>query len=239
MQNKLVNDLIVVAGHAPFQADVSCCPTDPLLDKHWVLNPNFQLGEPPFYLEHIRCGLELVTSNPASLLLFSGGLTRPNTHWTEAKTYVSIAKSFAEFSDVDIWDRVDVEEYARDSFENLTFGICRFWQLTGKEPANVRVVSWSFKEERFRFHAKTLRLNNRFEYFGVNDPDDLDGAKIGESKALKLFFESPEGTSGVLLKKRIERNFGDREHGYQDCPAYSSLIERLETVRANQDVYGK
>ena len=35
--------------------------------------------------------------------------------------------------------RALTEEYARDSFENLLFSVCRFRQLTGAYPANITV----------------------------------------------------------------------------------------------------
>ena len=228
MPNKLVSDLIIVAGHAPFKADVSNCPKDPSQDKHWELNPDFQLGEPPFYLQHIRKGLELVTANPSSLLLFSGGLTRPDTHWTEAETYLAIARSFDEFSDIDMWSRVSLEEYARDSFENLVFGLCRFHQFAAKLPESVSVISWGFKKDRFQFHADTIGWGNRFHFVGPNNPTDIDGANKGESKALRQFEDSPYGTDGTLREKRIARTFGSRNHGYENCSMLSELVGRLE-----------
>jgi hypothetical protein len=38
-----------------------------------------------------------------------------------------------------------VEDYARDSFENLLFSICRFKEVTGNYPARVTVVGYTFK----------------------------------------------------------------------------------------------
>jgi hypothetical protein len=41
------------------------------------------------------------------------------------------------------------EDYARDSYENLLFSLCRFHELAGSWPRNVTVVGYAFKEERF------------------------------------------------------------------------------------------
>ena len=118
MQSKTATNLILVAGHAAFKSTIDSCPEDPGQDDWWILNPQFQLGEPPFYVEHIRHGLNLLSSSLDSILVFSGGLTRPDTHWTEAETYLTIAQSMkSSFPDLD-WSRVAKEEFARDSLEN-------------------------------------------------------------------------------------------------------------------------
>jgi len=46
---------------------------------------------------------------------------------------------------------------ARDSFENLLFGVCRFRERAGHYPDTVTVVSWGFKAARFDLHRETLR----------------------------------------------------------------------------------
>jgi hypothetical protein len=37
-------------------------------------------------------------------------------------------------------DRVQTEEFARDSFENLLFSICRFRQVSQKYPERITIV---------------------------------------------------------------------------------------------------
>lgn len=50
-----LQQLIIVAGHAPFNDAVGEVPADPSADDYWVLQ-SFQHGEPPYYLEHIQKG---------------------------------------------------------------------------------------------------------------------------------------------------------------------------------------
>ena len=45
--------------------------------------------------------------------------------------------------------RAHTEEFARDSFENLLFSLCRHRELTGGYPQRLTVVSLPFKRERF------------------------------------------------------------------------------------------
>ena len=69
---KDLENLIVVAGHAVYVAHDFSRLAD---DTSWYLQ-SFQKGEPPFYIEHIRRGVELAHGDRKSLLVFSGGQTR-------------------------------------------------------------------------------------------------------------------------------------------------------------------
>lgn len=83
--------LIVVACHAVY---VSEDFTDPLSDLSWFLQ-DFQKGEPPFYVEHIRKGVELADNDKKALLVFSGGQTRYEAGpRSEAQSYWMIANHF-------------------------------------------------------------------------------------------------------------------------------------------------
>lgn len=214
--------LIVVPGHASFKSAVPEVPAEPAKDDYWALQP-FQCGEPPYYIEHIEDGLRRLRKDLDSFLLFSGGRTRIESgYWSEATTYNAIAKQICYFAAPDqaaaLELRTDVEEYARDSFENLQFGLCRFYQLFGKYPLSVAVVGWKFKSARFAFHAKTLGLpESSFLYIGCNDPIDLEGAECGEQKALAQFKADPYGTHGPLADKRQKRNPFNLPNPYAQC----------------------
>eukprot|EP01037_Dinobryon_pediforme_P037403 gene37403-44865_t len=49
---------------------------------------------------------------------------------------------------------VYLEEYARDSFENLLFSICRFREVVGTYPKSISVVGFDFKGKRFSEHHR-------------------------------------------------------------------------------------
>jgi hypothetical protein len=196
--------LIIVPGHASFRADTELpLPHNFEQDKYWALK-DFQHGEPHFYVEHIRVGLELSGDN--ALLIFSGGRTKLESgeFWSEARTYDEIAKTFPNYP-----KNVALEEYARDSLQNLDFSIRKFVSLYGHQPSNISVVGWAFKESRFNHHAEALGLPpGILEYIGANNPsaDKLTVALEGEAKIVNEFTNTPLGNSGSLLERRQQRD---------------------------------
>lgn len=62
-----------------------------------------------------------------------------------------------------------LQEHARDSFENLLFSLCRFYELTGHYPDNLLVIGYEFKHERFSdLHRAALRWpDQRFQFVGT------------------------------------------------------------------------
>jgi hypothetical protein len=230
-----LQDLILVAGHALFKKEIDAVPDHPENDAGWFLQP-FQKGEPPFYIEHIRRGVVLLANNPAALLVFSGGHTRPEggLRWSEARTYLEIARHFKWWvpdSATNLQRSAEAhtitEEYARDSFENVLFGICRFQQVVGRYPRNLTVVSWAFKRPRFDFHRATVRFpSGRFHFDGFNDP--LIPQWQNEAGALHDFIESRYGSDGKAGAKRAARNPFDQRHDYRTCPGMSDLFDFIE-----------
>jgi hypothetical protein len=216
--------LIVVAGHAVYvggEAD------DPARDDRWLLQP-FQRGEPPFYIDHIRGGVALAAADAQSLLVFSGGYTRHEAGpRSEAQSYWTLAEHFGWWSAESVRARATVEEFARDSFENVLFSICRFKEATGRYPRSLDVVSWAFKEARFRLHREALRFpESGFRFHGVNQPADLAAAQRGEATALAAFRADPHGTGDALGAKRANRNPFARQPPYPvSCPDMAGLLQ--------------
>jgi len=218
-----LENLVLVAGHAIYTGrDFQ----HPELDGNWCLQ-SFQRGEPPFYVEHIRAGVDEAQRDPAALLVFSGGQTRLDAGpRSEAQSYWNLAQHFAWWSSPAVSVRATTEEFARDSLENLLFSICRFHEWTGRTPRRITVVSWAFKERRFGLHREALRFpESRFRFRGANQPEDLAAARAGEAHAVTAFEEDPYGVGEVLGGKRVERNPFRRVHPYaQSCPALEGLL---------------
>ncbi|MFH1486792.1 MAG: hypothetical protein ABIH46_12040 [Chloroflexota bacterium] len=236
-------DLLVVASHAPFKKEVRGVPEHPECDDGWVLQ-DYQVGEPPFYIEHIRRGVVLTAHNPASLLVFSGGRTRvEGGERGEARCYQEIARYYDWWIPQgklreDVSGRAITEEYARDSFENVLFSICRFQQHTGRYPRNVAVVGWAFKRARFDLHRAAIRFpEGRFRYEGFNNPIDLKAAWKGETKTLHDFARSRYGAGGDLARKRANRNPFNELHPYASCPGLSAFFEFIENPANEQKDY--
>jgi len=215
--------LIVVAGHAVYTGGGEPHPED---DAHWLLQP-FQRDEPRFYLEHVRAGVELAARAPEALLVFSGGQSRREAGpRSEAEGYRRLADRFGWWSQRGVALRTATEEFARDSFENLLFGICRFREHAGRYPETVSVVSWGFKAARFDLHREALRWPAaRFAFAGVNEPIDLAAALAGERNAIEAFRRDPYGTGDDLVAKRVQRNPFNRQPPYEEsCPELAGLL---------------
>ncbi len=96
-----------------------------------------------------------------------------------------------------------MEDYSRDSFENLLFGICCFKEHAGKYPSQVTLVSWAFKEKRLDLHRAAIGLSkSEFTFEGTGNPTDLSAAWAGEQAAVAEFERDPLGVGPVLSGKR-------------------------------------
>ncbi len=228
-------DLVVVACHAPFKESTAQVPGDTMRDDAWVLQ-DFQRGEPPYYIEHLRRGVELVAAAPEALLVLSGGHTRREAgrRWSEAATYFALAGHFAWWAGsagaaAELRARTALEDFSRDSFENLLFSLCRFQQITGRWPREVTLVSWAFKRERFERHAEAIRFPaDRFRFAGCGEPADREAALRGEAATLREFTLNRHGSDGVLAAKRACRNPLNLRHEFATCPGVRDFFAFIE-----------
>jgi hypothetical protein len=223
---KRLDKLVLVAGHAVYVGQDRRVAGD---DASWILQ-SYQKGEPPCYVEHIRFGVELAATQPTALLVFSGGQTRLQAGpKSEAQSYWTLAEQFAWWQKADVRGRSTTEEFARDSFENLLFGLARFRECAGHYPDSMEVIGWEFKRERFDLHRRTLKWpvgDERFKYHGVNNPPDLSGSLKGEAKALEAFKLDPFGAEEPLRTKRERRDPFHRSLPYAaTCPDIAALLE--------------
>lgn len=202
--------LVIVAGHAILKDF-----RDPLSGDCWVLQ-DFQKGEPPFYVEHVRAGVEAAARDSGSLLVFSGGQSRQEAGpRSEAQSYFWIADHYGWFGQADVAHRATTEEFARDSFENLLFGILRFRQCTGRRPAHVTFVSWEFKRQRLELHRRAIGWPpERYAYIGANDPSALNEALAAEERVRSAYAADPFGEGPVLRAKKSARDPFRRQHPY-------------------------
>lgn len=83
---------------------------------------------------------------------------------SEAFSYWQVAQILLEDMDEEaetkelLRGRMVTEEYARDSYENLLFSICRFSEMTGNYPDKITVVGFEFKRYRFEnIHRQAIR----------------------------------------------------------------------------------
>lgn len=229
---------IICAGHSVKKLD-----GDPLTEEGLVLL-DYQKDGTHFLLfqMHIRRCLDLVRDylqrGWQPYLVFSGGISRNESPFSEAETYLEIAERLPEWKP-EYHDLVVLEPFARDSYENCLFGLAAGYSASQSIPAEVVMVSFAFKSQRFGYHAAAMGLvpegtNNlapedvpKFRFVGVGNPPGLGGALIGEANAVKLFLFDPHGLSAECNLKRTERNPLNRQHNYSEGAVGWPLIASL------------
>ncbi|KAJ1654118.1 hypothetical protein IWQ61_005891 [Dispira simplex] len=208
---QMLTELIVVPGHAVYLGN----PYDKVQIKQteaWSLESFQSARDIHGFLEHIHTGIVELDRQPRALLMFSGGQTKIHAGLrSEAQSYWEIAQGQKWLSSKNIW-RTTTEEFARDSFENLLFSLCRFYEVTGRYPSNITFVGYPFKKNRFiNLHRAALKLpTTKFHYVDSPVDDDfyVDAEKTtGElTNAYRPFEIDPYGCTGILRKKRAKRN---------------------------------
>ncbi|KAK6358627.1 hypothetical protein TWF730_007952 [Orbilia blumenaviensis] len=224
-----ITHLVLVAGHAIWMGGNTLGEDE----KEWTLLP-YQHGLAKTFKAHIMTGVKMAKENENSLLVFTGGETRNFAGpASEAQSYWSLAylSKLIEPSSP-LFNRSTTEEFARDSYENLLFGICRFHEYTSNYPTKLTVVGFEFKRERFKTeHRAAIRFPlDQFTYVGIDntdDPEQLAGFVKGEKEGLlKQYRDDPHGcTDPELKEKRKGRNPFRTRHGYEvTCPELKGLL---------------
>lgn len=212
---------VIVAGHA-----ICRQPSEPWEESNWILLP-YQRGETGCYLAHIEAGVRAAARDAGALLVFSGGYSRQEAGpRSEAQSYYWIADALGWFGHPEVRARTITEEFARDSYENLLYSICRVREFSGQYPEKLSFVSWRFKEARFQFHRQCIRWpSGQFVYMGPNDPPELTQAAAAEARSLAAYREDPYSRSPAFRAKRDARNPFRRTASYPlSCPDVSELF---------------
>lgn len=226
---------IIVAGHAIYTG-----PSDleqVKLDSNWILEPFQRGGQIHTFIEHIQKGVDLLKQDSASVLVLSGGETRPHagprsesfSYWQIAQMLLEKDDSISEEEKVKLSQRMITEEYARDSHENLLFSICRFSEMTGSYPNKITVVGFEFKRKRFEdIHRHSISYPiDKFEYIGIDPSDEEapDRAQGELTNSFKPFEKDLYGCHGTLKQKKMIRNPFRRRHAYANsCPVLAPLL---------------
>ncbi|KAM5533031.1 hypothetical protein V8D89_013299 [Ganoderma adspersum] len=234
-----IDHLIMVPGHAIWTGR----SVDERMDEGaWVLE-SYQRGGGRIaaFFRHIAGGAQMAGEDDHSLLVFSGGQTRPSSTTTEAESYMRLAAVSnllpttpgtlhnSQQSKSPLLLRATTEDYALDSYQNLLFSIARFHEYTGRWPSKITVVGYEMKRRRFTdLHRAALRWPaDRFDYVGIDAEDeDAAAARQGELQNGYLpYTEDAYGCHGVLLAKRRARNLFLRHHPYySSAPELGALL---------------
>eukprot|EP00755_Sulcionema_specki_P012796 Sspe_Gene.52305::Locus_28988_Transcript_1_1_Confidence_1.000_Length_768::g.52305::m.52305 len=161
--------LIMVAGHAVLTATDQSRVED---EESWYLQES-QKGQLAVYLKHIQRGVEMAADDQDAVLIFSGGQTRSAAGpRSEAQSYWIAADVQDWFGYRDVMKRTFTEEFAKDSYENLIFSICRFREVYSIYPERITVISYNYKKNRFvNHHRRAIRYpQESFNFEGVDPP---------------------------------------------------------------------
>ena len=148
--------LLVVCGHAVRQ------------DGKWW---GGFAGEDSTYEGHVRDGVKLWRAECYRALALSGGHSRPalpivNTEAAGMREYAIEAGLLTADE-----PGVLLEEFARDSFENVFFSVLAYRREFREWPRRVGVVTWKFKALRQYLIGIALGFTGeRFCFYGSGDP---------------------------------------------------------------------
>jgi len=166
--------------------------------------------------------LNLLSEPPLTLSLGGRRLTTAR----ESQGYWLVAESLNWYGALDVRDRAFTEEHSRDSLENVVFSLCRFYELTGKYPERLTIVSYDFKEQRFlEAHRAALGWpEERIRFVGT--PALNEEMVAGEEHTRMLFERDPYGCTGELKEKRLARDpWSNGGYSAARCPALEPVLE--------------
>ncbi|GAX80190.1 hypothetical protein CEUSTIGMA_g7628.t1 [Chlamydomonas eustigma] len=221
-----LKNLVLVAGHAVYTGlDFSLAKQE----SSWFLEPYQKVaGEAQSFIDHIELGVKEASNDPEAMLLFSGGQTRQEAGpRSEGLSYWVVAEAASWFGTLGVRNRTFTEEHARDSFENLLFGLCRFYELTGHYPRHITVISYTLKQDRFSsLHREAVQFpSEHFSFIGTPIPPLAKGALEGEARTVAAFRKDPYGCNGELQQKRLRRDpFAVGPIHPSRCPDMKSLL---------------
>jgi len=240
-----LHHLIIVAGHAVW---TGCSSEQRKDEEFWILEERQRGGgNIEAFFGHIEQGVRMAVADNSSLLVFSGGQTRPGSLITEAQSYHQLAvashllESPGDSTALPASKRVVSESFALDSFQNLLFSLARFREVTGLYPRKITVVGFGMKKRRFvELHRKAIRWpESDFQYVGLDVTGDNSIAYAGENQfGYTPYSKDLYGCHDELLAKRRRRNPFQVFHPYHtSAPEMAGLFEWCPLDDGRNEIY--
>ncbi|RLV94385.1 ADIPOR-like receptor IZH2 [Spathaspora sp. JA1] len=204
------------------------------------------------FRDQILESLTLLQQDPEAYLIISGGETKKQAGpVSEALSYYLLAETLCKANQMEsVLSRVHTEVFARDSFENVIYSVCRYYELFQEYPEKITIIGFEFKRTRFLTHHLQQALNyplDRVTYIGhspnptgLSTPEVLryfEELKQSEYKYAVKHFESDwYGITESLKRKKIARNPYNRYHGYiYSNPKLSKFLHAIQDDASLQD----
>eukprot|EP01066_Platyproteum_vivax_P012256 Platyproteum_vivax@DN5573_c0_g1_i2.p1 len=234
------DNLILVAGHSTLLINnlINSTKVDITDANNWYFLSWQKRNELEYWLNHIETALKMAAEDDRSIVIFSGGKSRTSEAMkalpvSEGQAYrfassmlikdkLSTDPISAQLDWNHVEDRLFTEDFARDTFENLLFSLCRFRQLTGHYPKRLSVVTYFHKCGRVARYLALLRYPTPIKCLGAGlIPSDKEmDIEVG-LMAAKL--KDLMGCNGDLAKKH------SRNPHFQ-VPPYPNLCPELSPI---------
>jgi len=181
------------------------------------------------YKAQLTKAVNLLINGDYDVLIISGGYTKIEVEKSEARGMLDWVEDLGLWPAKTRKSLILLEEYARDSFENILFSVCRFYQFFNEFPASVTSCTWEFNVERFKIFAKKLRIPN-FNVVPVGKREDQE--KVAQkwtdlAKRDPLYIKQADSE-----EKYLRRNPWKRDHPYsQISPVFRILFNTLSEIK--------
>lgn len=219
--------LIIVPGHG-----VCVHPERSWEHAAWVGLYDYE-EEGTLLAQHCLAALALAAADEEAVLCFSGGMTREAAgRLSEAESYYEIVRAAHWWGVAPFPQRVLLEPFARDSFENILFSIGAFRSRYGHYPEELFCVGFRFKSRRFGWHVRSIGWKGNFRYLPVNDPPQRDGilnlALEGEALKFSEVQEDPWLQGPQWAAVRLARNpFGQPLPQFPEPHGFKRFLDFL------------
>lgn len=173
------------------------------------------------YEKQFRESIKALQRGTYDLLIISGGYTKKEIQKSEAQGMVDWAH--------DLGLNIDgipfiLEEYSRDSFENILFSVCRFYEEYDQFPDGIGVCIWKPKEKRFKIIIEALKFLN-YSFLGIGEKEALARA---EASQLETIRNDPFHRHPALALKRGQRDPWGKGNPYAKIDVFKKMFETLD-----------
>ncbi len=224
-------NLLILPGHGIFQ------------DGGWH---GHYRGEEAALETQLGLALQLLSGPDWEALMLSGGYTRPNLLPPLRNSEAGGMMEFIRQNHPDTPPKpILLENFARDSFENLFFSLLNFYAAYRRWPQRIGVISWPFKALRYYAICVGLKIPpGRFVFFGQGDAADPAAALAGSlrtgrhlmSGSLNELYDPLHRDQTNFARKRRKRmplSYAGSEQNY-----LAALRECFREKAASPEVFG-